>query len=65
MIEEISNYDVAEHLRIPQEMAFYLDASIEESDGDAMLIAKALGDIARSWGMAQIAKETGLSRENL
>ena len=41
-------YDVAEHLRTPEEMALYLDACIEESDGDAAFIAKALGDIARA-----------------
>ena len=41
-------YDIAAHLRTPQEMALYLDACIEESDGDAAFIAKALGDIARA-----------------
>lgn len=65
MTEKISDYDVAEHLRTPEEMALYLDACIEESDADASLIAKALGDIARARGMTQIAKATGLSRESL
>jgi probable addiction module antidote protein len=60
-----SNYDVAEHLRTPEEMALYLDACIEEADGDAAFIAKALGDIARARGMSQVAKDTGLSRESL
>ncbi len=58
-------YDVAEHLRTPEEMALYLDACIEESDGDAAFIAKALGDIARAQGMSQVAKNSGLSRESL
>lgn len=58
-------YDVAEHLRTPEEMAAYLEASIEEADGDAAFIAKALGDIARARGMAQVARDTGLSRESL
>jgi len=60
-----SRYDVAEHLRTTEEMAAYLDACFEEADGDATFIAKALGDIARARGMAQIARETGLSRESL
>ncbi|MDD2761798.1 MAG: putative addiction module antidote protein [Methylomonas sp.] len=60
-----SRYDVAEHLRTAEEMAAYLDACIEEADGDAAFIAKALGDIARARGMSQIAKDTGLSRESL
>jgi probable addiction module antidote protein len=58
-------YDVAEHLRTPAEMAAYLDACIEEANGDAAFIAKALGDIARAKGMSQIARDTGLSRESL
>ena len=58
-------YDVAEHLRTPEEMALYLEACIEEADGDAAFIAKALGDIARAQGMTQVARDSGLSRESL
>jgi probable addiction module antidote protein len=58
-------YDVAEHLRTTEEMAAYLEACIEEADGDAAFIAKALGDIARAQGMTQVARESGLSRESL
>lgn len=58
-------YDVAEHLRTLEEMAVYLEACIEEADGDAAFIAKALGDIARAQGMTQVAKDSGLSRESL
>jgi len=58
-------YDVAETLRTPDEMAACLEACIEDADGDAAFIAKALGDIARSQGMTQIARQTGLSRESL
>lgn len=57
--------DVAEHLRNPQEMAAYLEACLEEADGDAAFIAKALGDIARAKGMTQVARDAGLSRESL
>lgn len=60
-----TRYDVAEHLRTPEEMAAYLDACIEEADGDTAFIAKALGDIARAKGMAQVARDAGLSRESL
>lgn len=58
-------YDVAEHLRTPEEMALYLDACIAESDGDAAFIAKALGDIARAQGMTKVARDAGVSRESL
>ncbi len=60
-----SHFDVAEHLRTPKDMAAYLEACIEESKGDATFVAKALGDIARARAMAQVAHDTGLSRESL
>ena len=60
-----TKYDVAEHLRSPEEMAAYLEACMEQANGDAAFIAKALGDIARAKGMSQVAREAGLSRESL
>lgn len=60
-----SRYDVAEHLRTPEEMAAYLEACMEEANGDAAFIAKALGDIARAKGMSQVARDAGVSRESL
>ena len=60
-----TRYDVAEHLRTPEEMAAYLEACSEEANGDAAFIAKALGDIARAKGMTQVARDAGLSRESL
>ena len=60
-----TRYDVAEHLRTPEEMAAYLEACLDEAEGDAAFIAKALGDIARARGMTQVARDTGLSRESL
>jgi probable addiction module antidote protein len=58
-------FDVAEHLRTPEEMAAYLEAWLDEAPDDAAGIARALGDIARARGMAQVAKDAGLSRESL
>jgi len=46
-------------------MAAYLEACIEDANGDAAFIAKALGDIARAKGMSQVARDAGLSRESL
>ncbi|MBI5550370.1 MAG: putative addiction module antidote protein [Desulfobacterales bacterium] len=60
-----TKYDVAEYLRTSEEMAAYLEACLEEADGDAAFIAKALGDMARAKGMTQVARDSGLSRESL
>ncbi len=62
---QVETYDVAEHLRTPEEMAAYLDACIIESDGDSAFIAKALGNIARAQGMTKVARDAGVSRESL
>jgi probable addiction module antidote protein len=58
-------YDIADQLRTPEERAAYLDAWLTEAPDDVAGIARALGDIARAKGMAQVAKEAGLSRESL
>jgi probable addiction module antidote protein len=56
-------YDTATLLRSDREVAAYLEMALAE--GDASLIAAAIGDIARARGMTKIAKETGLGRESL
>lgn len=63
--QKFSRYDVADYLGNEEEMAAYLDACMEEAGDDAAYIAAALGDIARARGMAQLAKDTGISREGL
>lgn len=56
-------WDVAEHLNSEEDIVAYLDAVMEE--GDLPFLCKALGDVARSRGMTEIAKKTGMSRESL
>ena len=58
-------YDVAVQLRTPEEIAAYLDAWLAEVPDDAPGIARALGDIARTKGMSQVARDAGLSEESL
>lgn len=55
-----SPYDVAEHLRTPEEMAAYLDAWLEEAPDDAAGIARAPGNVARGKGMTQVARALGV-----
>jgi probable addiction module antidote protein len=63
--EKFSRYDVVDYLKTEEDMAAYLEACMEEAGDDAAYIAAALGDIARARGMAQLAKDTGISREGL
>lgn len=62
---KLSRWDVVDHLKTGEDMALYLDACVEEDEGDGSLIRAALGDIARARGMTQLAKDTGLAREGL
>lgn len=56
-------WDPAEHFDTGEDMAAYLEAALEE--GDAALVAAALGDIARAKGMTHVARAAGLGRESL
>jgi probable addiction module antidote protein len=63
MPEKLTTYDPAKALVNDDEIAAFLADALET--GDAGFIASALGVVARAKGMAEIAKQTGLSREQL
>lgn len=63
MKEALYSYDPAAALNSPESIAIFMADAFET--GDAAYIAKALGVVARAKGMAEIARETGLSREQL
>jgi probable addiction module antidote protein len=56
-------WDSAAYLKTGEDVAYYLETVFE--DGDPALVAAALGDVARSKGMAKIARAAGLGRESL
>jgi probable addiction module antidote protein len=58
-----TKWDAADTLRTPDDVAAYLEAVLE--DGDSDLIVAALGDIARSKGMTQVARDAKLTRASL
>jgi len=63
MTEKLTTYDPAEDLTSDEAIAVYMAEAFET--GDAAYVAHSLGIVARAKGMADIAKETGLSREQL
>lgn len=58
-----SGYDPDLALDSPDAIAVFMADAFET--GDAAYIAKALGVVARARGMTEVARETGLSREQL
>ncbi len=61
----LSKWDAAEHLSSNEDMQLYLEACMEDDEGDGALIRAALGDIARAKNMSALAKKVGVSREGL
>ncbi|MCF4166316.1 putative addiction module antidote protein [Zavarzinia compransoris] len=63
--ETYSRYDTADYLKTEEDIAAYLEAVMEEGGDDPGYVASALGTVARARNMAQLARDTGLSREGL
>ena len=60
---QLRNFDPARHIKTEEDIFYYLKAAMEGNDPKH--IARALGVVARSKGMTEIAKKTGLGRQAL
>ena len=63
MAKNLTTYDPAEDLSSDEAISLFMAEAFQTND--AGYIAHALGVVARAKGMAQIAGQTGLSREQL
>lgn len=63
MALKVFPFDPANHLETEEDILYYLEAAMEGNDSKH--IASALGDVARSKGMTEIARKTGLGRQAL
>jgi probable addiction module antidote protein len=63
--ESFTPYDSADYLTGVEDVAAYLEAAIEEAGDDPAFIAQALGTIARSGNVSELARRVGMSREGL
>ncbi|WP_313201518.1 addiction module antidote protein [Pseudomonas sp.] len=63
MTEQFFEFDPADYLTTPEAIAHFMTDALET--GDAGYVAKAVGVVARAKGMSELAKATGLSREQL
>ncbi len=52
-----------EDLADPEEVVAYLNAAIEDGSQEVFLMA--LRDVTEAWGMAKLAREAKLNRENM
>ncbi len=60
---ELRPFDPANYLNSEEAVLYYLEAAMEGNEPKH--IASALGDVARSKGMTEIAKKAGLGRQAL
>ena len=59
----VSDWDLADEIETRADVEGILEAALEENDIEFLF--KVIGDIARSKGMAQIARDLNLNRESL
>jgi probable addiction module antidote protein len=57
------DFDPAEYIETPEDVFLTLKAAAEENDPEFLL--SVIGDIARSKGMAQLARDLNLDRKGL
>lgn len=62
---ETTRWDVQDALRSPEDCAAFIEAAVEEAADDPAFIALVLGEVARARGMAQTARDVGMTREGL
>jgi len=63
MAEKFTKYDPADSLETEEAVAIFMSDAFETND--PAYIAQAFGVVARAKGMTQIAKKTGITREQL
>jgi probable addiction module antidote protein len=63
--DKYQRFDVADYLVDLDDIAGYLELAIEESSKDPSAVPRALGVIARTQNMSELARRVGMSRDGL
>ena len=59
----VREHRVSDYLRTPEDIAAYLNAAIDEMEGDPRLLMKAFRNVAEAQGgVSALAREAGLDR---
>lgn len=65
MNSKYKRFDAADHLHDLDDVAGYLEIALEASAEDPTAVPRALGVIARSQNMSELARRVGMSRDGL
>lgn len=63
--ETFTAYDSADYLVSVEDAVAYLEAAVDDGGDDPAFIAQALGTIARTGNVSELARRVGMSREGL
>lgn len=63
MTIELTRFDAGTYLTQPEDQAQLLEAAVES--GNPHIVARAIGIVARAHGMTELARETGMKRQQL
>lgn len=63
--EKYRRFDAADYLESIEDVSTYLEIALEESADDPRAVPRALGVIARSQNMSELARRVGMSRDGL
>lgn len=63
--EKYKRFDPADYLDDLEDVADYLAVALEESSEDPTAVPRALGVIARTQNMSELARRVGMSRDGL
>ena len=62
-VQDLPEFDLAEHLKTDEDIAIYLSVVLESDDHTEL--KHALGVVAKARGMTEVARAAGLTREAL
>ena len=65
MSEKYKRFDAADYLETLDDVAVFLEVALEDSAEDPSALPHALGIIARSQNMSELARRVGMSRDGL
>jgi len=65
MSEKYKQFDAADYLENLDDVAVFLEVALEDSAEDPSALPYALGIIARSQNMSELARRVGMSRDGL
>lgn len=65
MSVKYKKFDAADYLKNLDDVALFLEVALEDSAEDPSAVPHALGIIARSQNMSELARRVGMSRDGL